>query len=122
MEVETQWDDENLFWEITVSGEIFYDDCLEELEEALETTTPDLNMLVLLNIQSSCEWLSSTDIYYLVRLLFEKKHVPFKKLAVSVSHRYDFEKAHFLELCARNRAMNVFAARSPKEAKAWLLG
>ena len=121
MKIETTWNAAKGFWEIHLSGEIFYEACLPKLTELLEHVPNPGTERVLINIHDVCFWLSNMDMYYLVRHCFDKQHIPFRKLAVINGSPDTHEKLQFLELCARNRGMDVFSAPDKASAEAWLL-
>ncbi|ACF13927.1 hypothetical protein Ctha_1468 [Chloroherpeton thalassium ATCC 35110] len=121
MELKTQWNEEKGFWDIAVSGEVFYDDCLQELNNLLEQMPKPSGNLVLLTIEAADLNLTNTDIYYLVRLFFERHYTPFKKMAVMTNQQKNLDKVKFLELCAVNRGMDVFVAQDRAAAEERLL-
>lgn len=77
---------------------------------------------ILLDLQDSTNVMSVADAYELARFMaWPDPELPtHRKVAVVVSGEHDFDFAQFLELCAKNRGVNVRAFQSQSQAVQWL--
>ena len=75
---------------------------------------------ILLDGREATSDLTTVDIFNLVSGLFEAGVGVRNKLAMLNRPKDDFDRAAFLELCAKNRGFNISAFRDFEEALAWL--
>ena len=92
----------------------------ELLKELAGFTRENPTQHILLDGREATSDLTTVDIFNLVSSLFEAGVGVRNKLALLNRPKDDFDRAAFLELCARNRGFNISAFRDFEAALAWL--
>lgn len=97
---------------------------LEESKRALrrllqDPKFPEDSDIVIDLRESDCE-LGLADVFEVVQFMVEHRRAFFRKIALLAGGETELDKARFMELCARNRGLQVRAFSELPEAKAWL--
>jgi hypothetical protein len=109
---------------MTASGSIDLAASKEALRSLAQSEAFETHYEVLLDMRSIRCTLSVTDLYEIASYMTTPDTAlpARKRIAVLVSGPQALEHAHFLEVCATNRGVNVAAFMDHEKAREWLTG
>jgi hypothetical protein len=102
------------------TGEIDLEESKKLLGQVAAMASPPADYEILLDVRESYGNLSYVDIWDLVSELGRHRSAFRNKIALLVRDDVQFDKASFMEYCARNRGFKVAAFTSFEETINWL--
>jgi hypothetical protein len=108
------------FIKTKITGEFDFDDSKNTFIKLASDPTFPNDYEILIDLRDAECQLSTVYIYGLAQILGKLTLSFLKKIAIVVSGKQQFDKAKFMELCAKNKGLKVQAFSDIDEAKNWL--
>ena len=108
------------FLKAKTTGEVDLEYAKEVLTQIALISSPPADHEILLDVREGYGNLNYADAYALIAVLKEHRSAFRNKIAILARDDEQFDRAHFLELCARYRGFEVGAFTSFEETINWL--
>jgi hypothetical protein len=107
------------FLQTTPEGDLDLKTSMQMLQEVAAVRRPPADFHILLDLRRVQWRLGTSDIYRLAESLATHSDLHTSKIAVLALPGAEFDHAQFLEICSKNRGMNVDAFTNFEDAIHW---